>query len=573
VVSRPALALVVLAAAAVLSGGAWATASGEFEASLERRLVGTDEPFELVLEAGAVAPGEWPDLTPLDALFDVLSTSRDAYLESDGGQPELRTRWVVTLVARRPGEYRIPPLALGARRSNAITVRVAAGAGSRVSGTLPEIFLEAEVEPEEPYVQSQTLYTVRLFHALDIRQGSLSEPKLAAGIVERLSPDVEFDVRRNGRLYRVLERRYALLPQASGPLPLDPPVFDGQVFERSGGSGQGFLGRRGLFSADPFGSLFHPTRPVRVRGPALALEVRPRPAGASPGPWLPAESLALEESWSSELFELRAGEPVTRTLTLVAHGLTGAQLPKLELETPPGVQLYPDRTEVKTETDDLELVGRRVQRVALVPTEPGVVALPGLSVTWWDTAADAPRTAALPARTLTVLPAPGAASGEPTQPSAVQDAILTPGWRLLAFALAAAWLATALLWLNERRARTRAAAVGASGERPPTSGARRRDLDRACAADDPAAARDALLALAAEPWPEDPPRTLLALAARLDDEEARAAVAALDRALYAGAETWRGEALRRAFRGQLRSPQAARAGARDGPLPDLYPRR
>jgi hypothetical protein len=97
---------------------------------------------------------------------------------------------------------------------------------------------------------------------------------------------------------------------------------------------------------------------------------------------------------------------------------------------------------------------------------------------------------------------------------------------------------------------------------------------RACEQDDPKAAAAALLAWAALVWPQQPPRSLSALAAR--HQQAQSELLALERHLYAhqaaGAATgWRGEALWQALsRGLKDRDQIASARAAEELAP-LYP--
>lgn len=74
------------------------------------------------------------------------------------------------------------------------------------------------------------------------------------------------------------------------------------------------------------------------------------------------------------------------------------------------------------------------------------------------------------------------------------------------------------------------------------SGVARRALERACKANDPAAASKALLAWAATEWPDSAPRSLGAVAARMED--GGGAVRELERGLYASEPVrWQGQAL------------------------------
>ncbi|MEZ5581408.1 MAG: hypothetical protein R3F37_00205 [Candidatus Competibacteraceae bacterium] len=76
--------------------------------------------------------------------------------------------------------------------------------------------IEVQAEPADPYVQAQVQYTVRLLFAVPLLDGSLDAPQPANAVVERLGDDVSYETQRNGRRYRVIERRYALFAQRSG---------------------------------------------------------------------------------------------------------------------------------------------------------------------------------------------------------------------------------------------------------------------------------------------------------------------------------------------------------------------
>jgi hypothetical protein len=61
----------------------------------------------------------------------------------------------------------------------------------------------------------------------------------------------------------------------------------------------------------------------------IDVEVKPVPEDFPGEVWLPARSMTLEETWSVEPHALSVGDSTTRTLTLVANGLQGSQLPPL----------------------------------------------------------------------------------------------------------------------------------------------------------------------------------------------------------------------------------------------------
>jgi hypothetical protein len=537
------------------------------------------------------------------------------------GRSSTTREWRLLLAPRHTGDIAIPAIRLGDAATAPIMLKVLPAAQAGQLGQARPVLLDVESGPDDPYVQGQVVYTVRVLSRVPLREASLSEPRAAGALIERLGEDRRYTTERDGREYQVIERRYAIFPQHSGKLEIDAPVLVAQVpdqDQRRGSLRERFFGHdpfadmRGVFGRDPFGdmdSLFERTRPVRVRGRKVSLDVQPQPAG-TPSPWLPAESLTLAESWSPDPPSFRVGEPVTRTIAITAQGLTAAQLPESIPGAPEGVKVYADRAQTETRAEGDTLVVQKLLKAALVPNRPGELTLPEVRVPWWDTGADRQRVATLPARTVQVLPGPaGAAPPTPRGPQAevsapapaaaevesapappdgatdpvaavgralLRDSRLPVGyWPWVAAFLAVGWLATLVLLLRVRRGGHRSPpAVSQPPDRSVPSPAQAlAGVRQACRADDPRAARRALLEWAAARWPEDSPRRLETLAQRLGGEGA-AALRELDRRLYADtAGSWDGRAAWQRLSPFLTAPKTKAEALRQGsPLPSLYPR-
>jgi hypothetical protein len=136
--------------------------------------------------------------------------------------------------------------------------------------------------------------------------------------------------------------------------------------------------------------------------------------------------------------------------------------------------------------------------------------------------------------------------------------------------LAAAWLATVALWWRARTRASRAPAPAAARNTAERPALRKimRDLNSACAVNDAAAARSALLNYADVRFAPNPPRSLGALAALLREPAARE-VLALEAHIYgAAAGPWRGDGLEAVLR-DLDTAEAPQRAAAE-PLRPLY---
>lgn len=535
----------------------------KLESSLERNPIHAGESVRLVLELRRAAGGLKPDLAPLDKDFQILHTSANTQIEFIQGLQSAITRWIIELTPKREGVLTIPSISVGQFKSAELSLEVLAPRANKEAGDR-DIFLEAEVSPDPAYVQAQMRYVVRLLRAVDVVDGTLTEPTATNAVMRRLGRDISYTTTRDDQSYRVLERRYAVFPQASGELVISPVEFEGEVVD----PGQAGTGLSRLFARG---------KRVRLRTPVVRAIALPPPADYPGRTWLPAKNLQLSEEWSQDPQTLHAGEPVTRTLRVQAVGLSAEQLPEVAVGVTDGIKEYGDQPIARTTTDNDWVNGVREQRIAMVPGSEGTYTLPEIRIDWWDTERNAPRQATIPARSVrvaagiqdTVVPMVGAdsvATSVQSAPALWQGSRL---WQVLCVMLALLWLGTLVAW---RRARTTPRPSPARGNDHGAAPSPPASLQRACLGDDAPAARAALLAWAASAWPEQPPRSLPALAHRLVDAKLRAELVALDRSLYAHKEgPWRGEPLWRLARRGLARPPQARAPKGDH-LPALYPR-
>ncbi len=422
-------------------------------------------------------------------------------------------------------------------------------------GSGEDIFLEVEVNEPSPYVQAEVIYTVRLFLSVAVSNASLTEvPQVSAdAIVERIDEDKRYQVRRAGKRYEVIERRYAVYPLASGRVSIEPVTFQGQT-------------SRSAFSIfDPFGP---EPRTIVERSESVSLDVRPVPDSFPGQNWLPAKLLLLNETWSKEPPVFQAGEPITRTLTLNAKGQVASQLPVLDEWQVPGFKLYPDQPVMNDEKKADGTTAIRQEKTAIIPEQAGKYTLPGITIPWWNTEKDRLEYAELPAREVNVLAAAGASAIQDpvaiaprldplqVEEPAAMDPALSPAtagvegffWRGLSAGLALLWVLTLFLWWKQTGKSSPREEVN---ERVLKSRTVIADLKTACAGNDPAATKQALLAWAKLCWGHNAPASLGAIAghcpAALADE-----IAKLNNSLYSkDGGDWQGAALWKLFNDYL----------------------
>jgi len=535
-------------------------------AHVDRNPVTVNESFLLTFDVQGDADGE-ADFSPLEALFDILNRSQGSQIQIINGRMDRTSQWQLTLMARDAGNYTIPAIRFGKDRSNSLSLVVEAETAD-APDQAGAIFLEAELTPQRGYVQSQLVYTLRLLRSVNLRSGTLSEPKLSGveAMVEKLGDDRSFETLRNGVRYVVVERSFAIFPQQSGTLTVEPSVFQGQIIEGS------------RFS-------FNETlRSKRVKSEPFSVAVQPIPAAAQ-RPWLPSRELRLVEAWPQEPPRFRVGEPLTRTVTLTASGIAAAQLPSLAGTPVDGLKQYTDQPLVKNQTRADGLTGMRQEKIAILPSRPGRFELPAIEIPWWDTETGQQQLARIPARSIEVgaaadsQPAPPSLPVEPDpvhsdSPPAetVQLRDAAGFWPWLSMLLVMGWLATVILWWRQRHKREPALEPQAPHREPERPNEAFREFKRACRDKDAGACKATLLKLAKNRWPDQPPASLRALATRVDSAFAEA-IDTLNRALY-GQETvdWDSGRLLREAEQWLKSNPVSTA-TQTSPIQPLHPQR
>ena len=370
---------------ALCCGVSAAQPQSSVEATLDRTEVYLGETVKLRIRSTQAALGQGPDYRPLRGDFEVMSPSSSSQMTFANGVRSVATEWSVELAPLKAGTLRIPALRLdGGQTTQPITLKVLPRPATTETESSQDVYLEVTADPEQPYVQSQIRYVVKLFYARALTEGTLDEPQPKDAVVQKLGEDVSYQTLRGDRRYNVIERRYAIFPERSGPLDIPALRFRGRVADDSAGS--------------RFSSAFSRGRAVALRSQEITVDVRPRPSDYPGRYWLPARELTLTDSWADATPTLRVGEPATRTLTVEAQGLTETQLPEALLSDIEGMRGYPDQPVTSTRTEGVWKYAYREEKRALVPQQSGPVTVPPIELHWWDTESDELRIARIPAR-------------------------------------------------------------------------------------------------------------------------------------------------------------------------------
>jgi hypothetical protein len=514
--------------------------------SLDRSPVSIDESFQILFTANE-SPDADPDFSPLEQDFTIQNQSQNSRFEFVNGKSNRIIQWIITVMANDSGNLIIPVIKFGNDASPALKIVVSpsSAANKNAAHDDDDLYLEVTTNTEKPLIQSQVLYTVKLFRRVNWTNASLKEPELNDAVIEKLA-DEKYSTQINGVTYEVIEQKYAIFPQKSGVITIKPLVLTADIVAR------------GQQTNSFFNSQITQRRIVKSN--SITLNVQPIPATFTDSHWLTAENVELTQTWSGDFSQMKVGEPLTRTLKLVARGSTVGQLPELNnMKIDVQLKAYNDQPVSHEDKTTTGIMASREEKIALIPAKAGNYTLPEIKISWFNTQSQKIETATLPEMTMivtgeaadsvqVVTPAPVVV--EEKEQKTVSPAKITEIkesdfiWKIIAIFSTAAWLTTLGIWfLKQKMASKKVVEIEESPAEISLKSCVKK-LKNACITNDSPTAKTALLEWGKLKFNE---MSLGAIAthceARLRDEILR-----LNTSLYAkNAEPWQGKELFKTF--------------------------
>jgi len=502
---------------------------------VDRTDIELNESFTLEVISDANIDSQ-PDVSVLDENFYIGQGSQLSNTTIVNGQIRRSKTWTYVLMPRTAGRITIPPVSVGAEKSEPLVISV-----SEPSYAPPgeaEVFVTSDVDFAETYVQAQVLLTIKIYRSVATRQPALREPTITGVEVlsELAGDDRSYEAIIDGTPYNVVERVYALYPQESGTIEVSPARFEARVLR------DGRITGRKVYESEP-----------------KTVTVEPIPAMPEEYPnavWLPAREVSVTEDWSRSADEIRAGEPLTRHVTVSALGQLETQIPALEPPTAAGVNVYPDKPELSRRIEAGGIRGERKDQYAMIGVAAGAVLLPALEVPWWNTETSTWEVARLPERSINILPSGDAPVPEPlaedsasaeAEPTASGESPPVGIWRRVSELLAAVWLLTLISWWWSSRPQKKQREPAPV----PTHKLQAKHLKaarKAALAGDGGGVRQAMLEWAALQWPEGSPRSIGEIATLVSSPLADELRDLSGKSYGPQGGEWNGEALAKAIR-------------------------
>ena len=335
---------------------------------------------------GVPAQASVPPITGLD----LVGTSQSSTFTSAGGVGTRQTVWEFRLVAVQPGRAVIGPIQIrvgtGFVNAGLLSVDVTAVGGSeredmddRVSAILrrapgpggsDDVTIALVPSSDTVVLGEQLDLVVVAWFPRGIRARLRTRPTLTPPEVQgawtypRTSALSVVDTREvDGQLYDLYVHHQLAFPLTPGPLE---------------------VGRASVSYSLPLRtSILSREVPQEVLSEGMTIAVLPQPTEGRPRPYTGAAASGLEFAVAVDRGLFGLGQALTITATVSGRGNV-ALWPEPEFRWPPGVRVYPDRTDVEIVPEDGFIAGSKTFSYLVAPDSTGTFTIPGPVYSYFD---------------------------------------------------------------------------------------------------------------------------------------------------------------------------------------------
>ncbi|WP_260260273.1 BatD family protein [Vibrio intestinalis] len=388
---RVASTFILLLACFTISTPTWAAT---LKALVSNNKVVENQVFNLKVVFDEHVDSDAIDFSVLENNFIVSQPRFNTSFRIINGSRSSSSEWVLSLVPKGVGNTTIPAFEVEGQRSQPIQITVTR------DGALPKqdelIAVVSKLDKQQLYPSESATLKVRVIikrQARQFKDSQFSEPTAQGLEISKQGKDQQFNTVINGVEATVIDKNYTITAENAGKYEIVSSALKGTVIYQSQQGSTRFI-------------------PIDIEPETFMLTVSAKPSDYQ-GHWLPASQLELTQQWfdsngnplNPDAVKLTVGDSLTREINLDIDGLAPERFPNLPLTYPSQLRVYSE----KPSFTELENGLRRMTlRQVVIPQQSGEVALPELSLPWWNSLAEQQQTAYLTGLQLNVNEAPNA---------------------------------------------------------------------------------------------------------------------------------------------------------------------
>lgn len=346
--------------------------------------------------------------------FDIVSksfSSQDGYYN---GALTTKKIWKIGLKPKRSGKITIQPIKIGEALSNYVDIEVKETTDvSYVPDTggssyAPYFKIEQSIDENNPYVQQQVTFLVKVFDNIGLRNGTINIKTDTYNdwfLIPLMDKPITKKETINNREMNVYYFMYAGFPQKSGNISIPQFVFDGAYIK-----GNNFDFTNIDEDIATIGSLFNnligQTAPVKMQTKPQKIFVKSIPKDFTAKTWLPLKDLKISASWSENAI-FKVGEAVNRKITINATGMHSSYFPQIDFKEIGDVKQYPEKPVISEQISNGSIQTTGIINNVYIPQKAGEIMLPPIVINWFNVTTNKNEQAIIPAEKITVIPAEG----------------------------------------------------------------------------------------------------------------------------------------------------------------------
>ncbi|CAH1560726.1 BatD family protein [Vibrio rotiferianus] len=412
------------------------------QASVNKTQVAKNEVINLRIMADTELGSDAIDFDVLKQDFFLGQPRYGRSSNNINGHKTVRTEWSISIAPMKEGVVTIPSFSADGMTTEPIKIQVTKGQAEPDMDEL--ISFNMDVDNRTLYPQQSTTVRMQLVIKADPRR--LDNPQIIPPTIEGMKIEPASDAKQGRHIMDGLE--VTVVEQAFNITAENPGSYT-------------LVGSRLTGSYIYGDSLTGSTKviPINTKAEQIPITVKPIPTNFK-GDWLPASALEMTQSWQDEqgnplsantVNTVKQGASITRTIRIRARGTQAEYLPRIGIVYPSTLRVYPEQPQFETSRDGT--VTMTVKQV-LIPTEAGVLTLPGYSLSWWDSNRDQARKADISALKLKVEKSDSGLitlpeSALPAQPATTSAPVAQGGvdsiWKTLTFVFGLLWLVSSAI--------------------------------------------------------------------------------------------------------------------------------